>query len=296
MSATLLECAARIVRGGRPAILLRYGRSPGDSLLCSAILHELRARRVGPLWMQTDHPSLFERSPDVDLVVPYRRTVRRLVRLAGGRVVYPDYAPYDPATDRSRPPDAHILVCMARAVGVSGPIALRPWIFLGEEERAGGLLAEGQIAVQSTGLGARMPMRNKEWGVERMQEVVSRLRRDHPVVQLGAPGDPLLDGVIDARGVPFRRSAAILSRSACFVGLVGFLMHLARAVDCRSVIVFGGREAPWQSGYPENANLYTEVSCAPCWLWNRCDYERKCLTAIEPGQVVERVGTFLDSR
>ncbi len=296
MSATLLECAARIARGGRPAILLRYGRSPGDSLLCSAILHELRARGVGPLWMQTDHPSLFERNPDVDLVVPYRRTVGRLVRLAGGRVVYPDYAPYDPETDRSRPPDAHILLCMARAVGIEGKIDLRPWIFLAEEEREAGLLSEGQIAVQSTALGARMPMRNKDWGFERMQEVVSRLRRDHPIVQLGAPGDPLLDGAIDARGVPFRRSAAILSRSVCFVGLVGFLMHLARAVDCRSVIVFGGREAPWQSGYPENENLFTEVPCAPCWLWNRCDYERKCLAAIEPGDVVRKVGTFLDGR
>jgi hypothetical protein len=62
------------------------------------------------------------------------------------------------------------------------------------------------------------------------------------------------------------------------------------------VIVLGGREAPWQSGYPENLNLYTEVPCAPCWLWNRCDYERKCLTAIEPGEVVRKVGTFLDRR
>jgi ADP-heptose:LPS heptosyltransferase len=77
-----------------------------------------------------------------------------------------------------------------------------------------------------------------------------------------------------------RESAAILSNSMVFVGLVGFLMHLARAVECRSVIVYGGREAPWQSGYSSNENLYTPMHCSPCWLWNRCDYDRECMNLI----------------
>ena len=42
-----------------------------------------------------------------------------------------------------------------------------------------------------------------------------------------------------------RESAAILSRSLAFVGQVGFLMHLARAVDCRSVIVYGAQLQPF---------------------------------------------------
>jgi hypothetical protein len=239
--------------------------------------------------MQTDHPHLFENNPEVDLVVPYRRTLRRWVRMMGGRTVYPDYAPYDRRADRSTPPEEHVIAAMARKVGLSGTITLRPHVYLTKEERESGFLADGQVVVHSTGLGARMPMLNKEWGVSRFQEVVLSLRREHPLVQVGLPEDPLLEGVLDRRGATVRETAAILSRAACFVGLVGFLMHLARAVDCRSVIVYGGREAPWQSGYVANENLYSAIPCAPCWLWNRCEHQRACLAAIAPEAVVDAV-------
>jgi hypothetical protein len=63
-------------------------------------------------------------------------------------------------------------------------------------------------------------------------------------------------------------------------------MHLARAVECPSVIVFGGREAPWQSGYICNFNLYSAVPCAPCWRWNSCDFDRKCMSDISVADVV----------
>ena len=55
------------------------------------------------------------------------------------------------------------------------------------------------------------------------------------------------------------------------------VMHLARAVDCRSVIIYGGREHPSQSGYSANENLYWSGACAPCWLRNDCNYGRICM-------------------
>jgi hypothetical protein len=36
----------------------------------------------------------------------------------------------------------------------------------------------------------------------------------------------------------------MMVNSVLFVGLVGFLMHLARAVDCRATFICGGRELP----------------------------------------------------
>jgi hypothetical protein len=278
-----------LARHGRPDILLYFGRSPGDSLLCTAVLHELRARGAGRLWMQSDQPELFERNSDVDRVVPYDRSIRRLTRLLGGRVVFPDYAPYDAATDRSRPPDLHIIACMCRALGVTGEVGLRPYLALADDERRLGRLAPRQVAIQSTGASARLPMRNKEWGAERFQAVARELRSRYDLVQLGTPADPPIHGAIDERGAPLRRAAAILSQSMVFVGLVGFLMHLARAVECRSVIVYGGREAPWQSGYTGNENLGSAVPCSPCWLWNRCDYDRRCLAEITPSGVVAAI-------
>jgi hypothetical protein len=278
-----------ILRHGRPNLLIRHGRSAGDSLLCTALFRELRIRGHNRLWMQTDYPALFENNPDVDRVVPYDHLHRRLTTLLGGRAIHPVYAAYDPATDRSTPPDRQIIGCMCRQVGIRGEVSLRPYVHLSEAEWASGLCAEGQIAIQSSGLGARLPMRNKEWGAALFQDVVDALRGRNPIVQVGGRADPPLHGAFDARGEPLRRSAAILSRSVCFVGLNGFWMHLARASECRAVIVFGGREAPWQSGYSANENLYTDLPCAPCWLWNRCDYERRCLTAIEPAAVARAV-------
>ena len=69
-------------------------------------------------------------------------------------------------------------------------------------------------------------------------------------IQIGSTADPPLQRVRDLRGATgIREAAAILYHARLYVGTVGFLMHLARAVECPSVIVFGGREAPWQSGY-----------------------------------------------
>jgi uncharacterized Fe-S cluster-containing radical SAM superfamily protein len=65
-------------------------------------------------------------------------------------------------------------------------------------------------------------------------------------------------------------------------------------VECRSVIVYGGREAPWQSGYVANENLFAAVDCAPCWQWNRCDHQRRCLTAITPEEVAAAVDRQLE--
>jgi ADP-heptose:LPS heptosyltransferase len=107
------------------------------------------------------------------------------------------------------------------------------------------------------------------------------------VIQIGSADDPKLEGAIDMRGkTTFRQSAAILANSLTFIGLEGFLMHLARAVDCRSVIIYGGRVKPAQTGYVANKNLYSQVRCAPCWLRNPCDYDHKCMDMITSQQVI----------
>ena len=87
-----------------------------------------------------------------------------------------------------------------------------------------------------------------------------------------------------------------MANSLVFIGLEGFLMHLARAVNCRSVIIYGGRIKPSQIGYVANKNLYSPVECSPCWLRNPCDHNRKCMDMITVEQVIvasaEQIGKF----
>jgi ADP-heptose:LPS heptosyltransferase len=133
-------------------------------------------------------------------------------------------------------------------------------------------------------------MNNKEWYPERFQEVVDQLLGEVSFVQLGSKSDPPIKGALDLRGkTSFRESAAILAASRVFIGIEGFPMHLARAVDCRSVIIYGGREDPQILGYACNENLVGAMPCAPCWQRNRCDYDRECMRMIDAEQVVAAV-------
>ena len=279
--------AGQLLRWGRPPAGLLFGPlSLGDDLLCTAVLREAR-RRGEPLAMFTARPELFAGNPDPARLIPIDDYYVAAIRRLGSRVIQPYYLSKDPANpDRDVNPPRHVIAEMCRIAGLRGRVELRPWLFLGAEERAKGAIFARQIAIQSSGLGAAIPYGNKEWGADRFSSVARLLGPEYKIVQLGLAGDPGLPADADLRGrTTIREAAAILAGSAAFVGLEGFLAHLARAVDCPSVVVFGGRSKPEIFGYTANANLYEPVDCAPCGLRNTCAYDRACLSRIEPAAV-----------
>ncbi len=274
-------------RFGFPELLIHFGMSPGDDLLCTAVLRELKTRGDKKIWMMSNNTELFTGNTDAAKVVPVDQRFRDYATLWGGTYQHLEYARFDPPLDRSQPPTRHVIAEMCSRAGVTGEIDIRPYIHLTSPEKDKSKWANGVIAVQSSGLAARLPMRNKEWFPERFQEAVNRLQNNFKFVQIGSRSDPLLRNALDLRGkTNIRETAAILSWARLFIGLEGFLMHLARAVDCPAVIVQGGRTAPWQTGYPCNIHLYSAVPCAPCWLWNTCEFDHKCMNAITPEMVV----------
>jgi ADP-heptose:LPS heptosyltransferase len=201
------------------------------------------------------------------------------------------YSVADPESDRDLFQNEHILNTMCRFAGMTGTIELRPYLSLSADEKKSGKLFERQAVIQSAGL-ATGPgvMKNKDWFPERFQGVSDALGSSLKLIQLGQTTDPPLQGTLDLRGkTTLRESAAILASSKVFIGLVGFLMHLARAVDCRSVIVYGGREAPSVSGYEANENIVGHTVCSPCWQRNKCDYDRECMRMIGVDEVVAAV-------
>jgi ADP-heptose:LPS heptosyltransferase len=279
---------------GWPERILHFGVGPGDDLLCTAVMRELKKRGHKKIWMMSKNPELFVHNPDVDQVVPIDYRFREYAWVWGKKWQLLEYARIDLEKDRSEPPQRHILAELCGRLGVRGEISLRPYLQVTEEEVGKVAWARDRIAIQSSGLGGQMLMRNKQWFPERFQEVVDHFRNRVQFVQLGSAIDPLLEGVTDLRGkTRIRESAAVLANARVFVGNVGFLMHLARAVECPSAIIFGGREAPWQSGYGCNVNLYSAEPCAPCWLWNKCDYERVCMDKISSDDVIQAIEQLL---
>jgi hypothetical protein len=275
---------------GQPDRILHFGIGPGDDLLCTVAIRELKKRGHEKIWMMSQNAELFEHNADVDHVVPIDYRFREYAWVCGKKWHVLEYARIDSEKDQSEPPRRHILAELCGRLGLRDEIALRPYYQITEAERSSAAWAQGAIAVQSSGLGGQMLMRNKQWFPERFQAVVNALGSRFKFVQVGAANDPALEGVTDLRGkTRIRESAAILANCRLFLGNVGFLMHLARAVECPSVIIFGGREAPWQSGYTCNVNLYSPVPCAPCWYWNKCDYDRVCMDKISAAGVVQAV-------
>lgn len=272
-----------------PRVLIHFGDAVGDDLLCTTVARELVRRGDGPVWMMTRHPALFAGNADVAETVPKDERIAAAVADVGGRFVVPVYSRHDWARDAGDPvPAAHILAVMCGLAGVAGPVTLRPYLHLTEAEAAAGRVAAGQVAMHTSGATAALPMLNKEWVPGRFQAVADAIGDDgHTVVQLGHPADPPLAGAVDLRGrTTLRQAAAVLSQSAGLVGLVGFLMHLARAVGRRSTIVYGGRELPAQSGYGCNENVTNVLPCSPCWQWSRCAYDRACMGQIGPDAVI----------
>jgi ADP-heptose:LPS heptosyltransferase len=268
---------------GQPDHLLYVGCGIGDDFLCSAVAHELKLRGTNRVVMFSRHRELFRHNPDVDAVYDFSAKTFGRLKFRGVTATHPCYFHYDPATDRETYPEK-IILAMCRKAGITGSISLRPYFTLLSAEKKTGRLFAPQIVIQSAGLGL---MKNKDWLVERYQAVADALGGRARIIQLGLASDPPIRNALDLRGkTTLRESAAILANARLFVGQVGFLMHLARAVECRSVIVYGGREDPAITGYIANENVVGKTACSPCLFRNRCDYDRECMKMVSVEMVL----------
>ena len=275
-----------------------FGHGIGDDLLCTIVIKQLKAeKKYDNIWMLTHHPVLFRKSPDVAKVINlkrirYRRNTK-FFRILAEQQNIQFYTPtYCSRTDRNKDPlpEKHVIEVMCEKVGVGPPPIFKPHLYIHERKD---IYVESspkkRIAIQVTGRSSVNYMSNKEWYFDRFQAIVNHFKEDFTFVQVGSINDPLLVGVIDKRGTPLEETAQLLSQSFRFIGLEGMLMHLARAVDCLSIIIFGGRSQPGQIGYSENVNIHSSPACSPCWWWNKCDNGKSCMESITSDHVISQI-------
>ena len=279
-----------VLKYGLPSHVIQFGEALGDDLLCTAVARELKRRGARRLWMMSNHKILFQGNRDIDAVVDGNQAYLRIARRFLARTMSLSYHTHDFTNDTSAPLQNHIITSLCMNAGLRGPIDLRPWLTLSTCENSNGRRADRQIAIQSSIASARFPMLNKEWDPVRFQEVVEVLSERFNFVQIGSPSDPAMRGAIDLRGkTSIRETAAIIKRSIFFIGLEGFLAHLARAVDTRAVVVYGGRSSPLKTGYPCNENVVNQPECSPCLRWSACDFGHRCMKDIHPQHVIAAV-------
>ncbi|HUJ43284.1 MAG TPA: glycosyltransferase family 9 protein [Opitutaceae bacterium] len=274
-------CYRFLQRFGRDVSLVIGGQGGiGDDLLLTPLIYEQHRQSGHRVVVGTRTAELFEHNPAVAGCTVPDHGLHRWLGAYGVFVSMPVYDGWYPNDAVLGQPQQHIVREMACSGHLPTPASLDPRIYLTAAELAGGGRSRTKILFQTSSDVIGKP--NKQWFPERFTAVAHRLAAaGYAVAQVGKMTDAPLRVGEDFRGTrSIRELAALIANATVLVGLVGLMMHLARAVGCPAVVIYGGREAPWQSGYPENENLASAVPCAPCWYWQRCDYGRECMKGI----------------
>jgi len=275
----------------------------GDTLLLMTALEYLYKQNNKKILMGTLYKEIVENCPYIDLLDEFNEsffdfsmfqkiksfginpifiTATDFIQLNGQ--YYPRWGKY------------HMLLNMCNKLGISQNILLKTKIFLNEEEKASVKKnSVEQIAIVSSGY-----QKYKSIPFHVAQAIVNDLSSNYRIIQIGSSDDPLLDNVIDQRGIGVRKTATILSQSRLFIGGIGGLMHLSRAVDCRSVIAFSSAEPLAMENYICNINVFApEPRCSICgdgkefpYLVN-CKNNYSCISGIQAKDIINAAKTQL---
>jgi hypothetical protein len=147
-----------LAAGGLPNIALYFKGGLGDHVMCSAVARELKKRGTKRIWLLTSFPEVFAGNSDV-VAVPADFRLHRLCGMLGIPCIDLEYP---------SPPPQHLIATMCATAGIHGAVDLNPFVVLTDaEKRAGKVAPRPQIAIQTSSMAARYPMRNKLWPHER---------------------------------------------------------------------------------------------------------------------------------
>jgi ADP-heptose:LPS heptosyltransferase len=128
---------------------------------------------------------------------------------------------------------------------------------------------------------------NKDWGLQRYQQVANRLLLSgHDVVQF-SHGRDRLQGVRVVKTPTFRHALAVLNRASLAVVPEGGLHHGAAALGIPAVVIFGGFVPPQVTGYAMHINLNGNAEA--CGSLARCTHCREALDRITVDEVCGHV-------
>lgn len=252
--------------GRKPAQLYYANGGLGDELMLTAIAAAARAAGR-PIHVLAAYPEIWRGNRDAASV---EKDLERWLYAERRRWIATQVIHLAYVNGAHR----HIAEQMAARARVSLPENWRPTL----PSVSAGPRDSRLIVVQNSCRGARYRATTKEWSQERWAELLRRLTGEFHFVQLGTASDPPLDQAEDRRGkTTLREAANLLAQARLFVGLESGLMHVAAAVCTPSVIIYGGRSRPAETGYVFNRNVTRAPACAGCGLNDGCPHQLICL-------------------
>lgn len=134
---------------------------------------------------------------------------------------------------------------------------------------------------------------NKDWGAARWKELLDlAARKGLTLTQLGT-SPRVLPGAEFVMTPTMRHAAAILSSARAAVLPEGGLHHVAAAVRCPAVVIFGGFISPAVTGYAEQTSLFTGTGLG-CGMRVPCPHCARAMKDITPQQVLRALEARLE--
>ncbi|AMS26256.1 hypothetical protein AEM51_03700 [Bacteroidetes bacterium UKL13-3] len=271
----------------------------GDALLVNSIAAQKGAEIGKTIWIATNYKEVFTQNPHVK-VLPISNAYQlkwlvRFLKIIGIKIEHQllGYAPLE---------NNHILKKLSSLVKLKIEVS-RPRYFGSTDvsnlpSGLSNLLSSSQkkIIAIHTGYNSQWTQ-NKTWYADRFKKLSEKTFSSYHIIQIGLKNDEPIQAHFDARGMlSISQTFSLLQNIDVFVGTVGFLMHAAAAVGTKSVIIYGGFEAPWQSGYAMNRNIYSSIPCAPCWL-TECsnNIHKECMQLITVENIEKEISAIISS-
>lgn len=152
--------------------------------------------------------------------------------------------------------------------------------FTDEEKEWAAQRGRGFVVIEPNVPAFKSVASNKQWPVERYQEVATALRRrGHKVIQFHHDhGRHKLDGLELVKTPTFRHALGVLANASLYIGPEGGLHHGAAAVGVPGVVLFGGFIPPAVTGYAGHTNLTGGAEA--CGSLRECEHCRVAMDRI----------------
>jgi len=199
-----------------------------------------------------------------------------------------NYCKTDTAEKAIHKGDRHIIETLCAAYGIQNP-KLKCELLLDDEEKKivddlTKNLPKDFITIEPHS--NRDYTVNREYPFKKWEEVVQKISKDIPVVQIGTLDKNLLFDAIDLRGkTTFRTAGGIIGKSKALVSSEGGLTHLATAFNTPAVVVLTGYQTRKMVKYPQN--IYIDISShGPCGMKTFCAMCKRDADAHEPIEII----------
>lgn len=264
----------------------------GDQLLLTCLASNIKKRypRIKINCIVKNKELMYD-NPDVYSTESYSRNIEDYSSYKKIKYLEPIlFFEYDKMM-RRKDPNINIMRSSFNKVGIKR-YEFTPRFFLSKQEEMWANEKLKNIKKPIIVFSTRTKQKAKDWIPKNWQKLINLLKDSYCFVHIGDRNELNLNNVVRfASMLSVRESISILSKAKLYIGGVGFLMHAAKSVNIPSIIMYGGRETPLNSGYNNNQNIYIKIECSPCWVHNssECPINLKCMSLIKPDIIKEKV-------